>query len=199
LVAGYSKSFFKPAHYAIQVQKNRIRFWVNEEKVFDMPKAVNTSPPMNQLFFSIAEYWPYNENNFGLYVSNIKVATGLPDSRHKLMEEGSFSTTGIMFNVNSAVIQESSFGIVKEIATVLNDNPDIKIKVIGHTDSDGDDAANMELSKKRAAAVKALLASEYKIDASRIETEGKGESKPVADNKTKEGKMQNRRVEFVKL
>jgi OmpA-OmpF porin, OOP family len=57
----------------------------------------------------------------------------------------------------------------------------------------------MELSKKSAAAVKDLLVSEFGIDAARIETEGKGETQPIADNKTKEGKMQNRRVEFVRL
>ena len=70
---------------------------------------------------------------------------------------------------------------------------------MGHTSSDGDDNANMELSKKRAAAVKELLVTEFGIDASRLETEGKGETKPIADNKTKEGKMANRRVEFIKL
>jgi outer membrane protein OmpA-like peptidoglycan-associated protein len=57
----------------------------------------------------------------------------------------------------------------------------------------------MELSKKRAAAVKDLLVSEFGIDASRLETEGKGETQPIADNKTKEGKTSNRRVEFIKL
>jgi len=71
--------------------------------------------------------------------------------------------------------------------------------VIGHTSSDGDDKANMELSKKRAAAVKDILVSEFGLDASRFEPEGKGESQPVADNKTKEGKVLNRRVEFIKL
>jgi outer membrane protein OmpA-like peptidoglycan-associated protein len=74
----------------------------------------------------------------------------------------------------------------------------VKIKIIGHTSSDGDDAANMELSKQRASAVKEYLVKEFSIDAARIETEGKGETKPVGDNKTKEGKAQNRRVEFVK-
>jgi outer membrane protein OmpA-like peptidoglycan-associated protein len=88
--------------------------------------------------------------------------------------------------------------VVKEIASVLKEN-NIKVKVIGHTSSDGDDQANMELSKKRAAAVKDLLVNEFAIDESRLQTEGKGETQPVADNKTKEGKVLNRRVEFIKL
>ena len=61
------------------------------------------------------------------------------------------------------------------------------------------DADNMELSKKRAAAVKQALSTDYGIEASRMETDGKGESQPVADNKSEDGKSQNRRVEFIKL
>jgi outer membrane protein OmpA-like peptidoglycan-associated protein len=132
------------------------------------------------------------------YISNIKVATGKPDTRHKLIEEGKFSTTGILFDNASAVIKSESAGVLKEIGTTLAENASVKIKIIGHTSSDGDDAANMELSKQRASAVKEYLVKEFSIDAARIETEGKGETKPVGDNKTKEGKAQNRRVEFVK-
>jgi len=88
---------------------------------------------------------------------------------------------------------------LKEIAAVLSENPDVKVKIIGHTDSDGEDAKNLDLSKRRAAAVKAALSKEFNIDAGRMETDGLGETKPVADNKTSEGKAQNRRVEFVKL
>lgn len=194
-----SKTFYKAAHYAIQVQKQRIRFWVNEQKVFDVPKALGTASQMNQLFFDVVSSHFYNESNFGLYVSNLKVATGLPDTRHKLINEGKFSTTGILFDFQSAVIKPESFGVIKEIATVLKENASLRIKVIGHTSSDGDDAANMELSKKRAAAVKEIVVKEHGLDESRILSEGKGETQPVGDNKTKEGKAQNRRVEFIKL
>jgi outer membrane protein OmpA-like peptidoglycan-associated protein len=104
-----------------------------------------------------------------------------------------------LFDVNSDKIKSASYGTLKEIATVLNENADVKVKIVGHTDSDGDDAKNLELSKKRAAAVKAALSAEFGIDASRMETTGMGETKPAGDNKTAEGKAQNRRVEFVKL
>jgi OmpA-OmpF porin, OOP family len=88
---------------------------------------------------------------------------------------------------------------LKEIAEALKSNSGIKVKIIGYTDSDGSDATNLDLSKKRAEAVKAILISDFGIDATSLETDGKGELLPVADNKTKEGKAQNRRVEFVKL
>jgi len=81
---------------------------------------------------------------------------------------------------------------------VLNENPDVKVKIIGHTDADGKDADNMELSKRRAEAVKSILSSEFKIDSSRMQTDGKGESQPVDKNDTPQGKANNRRVEFIK-
>jgi OmpA-OmpF porin, OOP family len=192
------KFYWTPFHVAIQVQKERFRMWINEEKVFDVPKGIPAGVLMNQLLFEVG-HTNYPEDKYGVYISNIKSATGRPDTRHKLIEEGKFSTTGILFDFQSAVIKPESYAVVKEIAGVLKDNGGIKVKVLGHTSSDGDDNANMELSKKRAAAVKELLVSEFGIDATRIETEGKGETQPIADNKTKEGKMQNRRVEFVKL
>jgi OOP family OmpA-OmpF porin len=192
------KLYGTPVHIAIQVQKERYRMWISEEKVFDIPKAIPASQIMNQLLFEV-EHTNYAENQYGVFIGNIKVATGRPDTRHKLIEEGHFSTTGILFDFQSAVIKPESYAVVKEIATVLKENPSVKIKVLGHTSSDGDDNANMELSKKRAAAVKELLQTEFSIDPSRVETEGKGETLPIADNKTKEGKALNRRVEFVKL
>jgi OmpA-OmpF porin, OOP family len=192
------KYYGKPVHVAIQVQQQRFRMWINETKLFDVPKGIDTSYKMNQLFFKVGAT-NYKEEQYGVYVSNIKMATGVPDTRHKLIEEGKFSTTGILFDVNSAAIKPESNGVLKEIGGVLKENPSVKIKIIGHTSSDGDDNANMELSKKRAAAVKDALIKEYGIDASVMETDGKGETQPVGDNKTKEGKVQNRRVEFIKL
>jgi OOP family OmpA-OmpF porin len=194
----YQKNFNKPLHYSIQVQKQRMRLWINESKVFDVPRAVNPGEVMKQLFFHL-ERSNYQDDEVGLYIQNIKVATGLPDTRYKLIEEGKFSTTGILFDFQSAVIKQESYGVVKEIASVLKENPTVKIKVLGHTSNDGDNAANMELSKQRASAVKDLLVKEFGIDGANIATEGKGPTQPVADNKTKEGKAQNRRVEFIKI
>lgn len=197
--AAFSKTFYKPAHYAIQVQKTRIRVWIDGNKVFDLPDAVNTTVPLNNLFVGVADYHFYNESNFGLYISNIKVATGVPDTRHKLLDEGKFSTTGILFDLNSATIKPESNSILKEIGNLMKENSELKVKIVGHTSSDGDDAANLELSKKRAAAIKDALVKDHKIEESRLQTEGKGETQPVGDNKTKEGQAQNRRVEFIKL
>ena len=191
-------TFNRVVHYSIQVQKSRFRMWMDERKIFDIPRAVNTAEVMNQLYFFL-EGSNYQEDEVGLFVSNIKIATGLPHTRHKLIDEGQFSTTGILFDVNAATIKPESAGVLKEIGTVLKENENVKVKIIGHTDSDGADAANLELSRRRAEAVKAALSKDYGIDETRMTIDGMGETKPVADNKTKEGKAQNRRVEFVKL
>jgi outer membrane protein OmpA-like peptidoglycan-associated protein len=104
-----------------------------------------------------------------------------------------------LFDVNAATIKPESNGVLKEIAGILTEHKNIKIKIVGHTDSDGTDAANLDLSKRRAEAVKAALVKDFNIDGAMMETDGKGESVPAGDNKTKEGKAQNRRVEFIKL
>lgn len=90
-------------------------------------------------------------------------------------------------------------GTLKKIATVLQENPDVRVKIVGHTDSDGADASNMDLSKKRGASVKNELVRNFGIDASRLESDGMGESQPVAPNDTPSNKALNRRVEFIKL
>lgn len=192
------KYFDKPVHVSVQVQKERCRIWINEVKAFDAPKAVPAAAKMNQLFFSIS-HTNYAEEQYGLYISNIKIATGLPDTRHKLVDEGKFTTTGILFDVNKATIRPESYGVLKEIASVLKQNSSMRVLITGHTSSDGDDKLNLDLSRRRAAAVKDALVNEYGIDAGLLETDGKGEAVPVADNKTKEGKAANRRVEFSKL
>jgi len=108
----------------------------------------------------------------------------------------------LRFEVGATNYPEESYGVFisnVRIATGLQEDPAVRIRITGHTSSDGDDAANLELSKQRAAAVKDRLATDWKIAAHRLETDGKGETEPIADNKTNEGRTQNRRVEFVKL
>ncbi len=177
-------------------QKQRMRVYINQDKMLDLPRAFAAGKVYNTAMF---ELWSDANNQDKFLISNIKLAVGEPDTRNKLINEGKFSTTGILFDVNSANIKPESYGSLKEIAGVLQDNANVRVKVIGHTDSDGDAAANMALSKKRAKAVKSALVNQFSIDASRLQTDGKGASDPVAKNNTPEGKAQNRRVEFIKL
>lgn len=191
-------SFGKPFHVAIWVQKSRLRMWIDGEKIYDIPQAVPVDRAYNRLGIGIDNSY-YDEDKIGTYITNVRIAEGAADIRNKLLTEGKLVTQGILFDIASDKIKPESSGVIREIATVLKDNPSVKIKIVGHTDSDGDDNKNLDLSKRRATSVKAFLTDEFKIDESRIQTDGMGESKPVADNNSKEGKANNRRVEFIKL
>ena len=183
-----------PIHIAVWRQRQRVRVYFNQEKLWDVPRGLAASAKPNTIFFSLPEADP----ELAYYITNIRVATGEPDTRNKILTDGKWISHGILFDVNSDRIKGESYGSVKEIAAVLTENKDLKIQIVGHTDSDGDDAANLDLSKRRAASVKAALANEFKIDASRMETDGKGESQPVDSNDTPAGKANNRRVEFIR-
>jgi hypothetical protein len=80
--------------------------WVNQNKLFDIPRAIHLGDTMNQLFFHITTS-NYKDDEVGFYVSNIKVATGVADTRHKLIEEGKFSTTGILFDLKVLLLNKS--------------------------------------------------------------------------------------------
>ena len=88
--------------------------------------------------------------------------------------------------------------MLSEIAQVLRANPTWNLNVEGHTDSIGSDADNLDLSRRRSAAVKQALTTRYKIDLNRLQTSGYGESRPKDRNDTMEGRARNRRVELVK-
>jgi outer membrane protein OmpA-like peptidoglycan-associated protein len=177
-------------------QKQRLRVYLNEEKVWDVPRAFDGVKKYNTLLFMLGGTSDANDRYL---LHNVRLAVGAPDTRNKLITEGKFVTHGILFDVNSDRIKPESYGVLKEIAGVLTEHGDVKVKIIGHTDSDGDDVSNMDLSKRRAAAVKAALSKEFNIDLSRMEADGKGESEPADKNDTPTGKANNRRVEFVKL
>lgn len=114
----------------------------------------------------------------------------------ELKAEGKIVLYGINFSFNSSEIQTASYAVMDQLAEVLKQNPKIKIRIEGHTDNSGSDDYNARLSSSRAEAVKKYLVEKHGIDFSRIISEGKGESRPVADNATETGKASNRRVEI---
>lgn len=179
---------------SVWVQKQRMRLYINEAKVLDLPRLLPPGLTYNKLEFLSASYEGHNS-----LMTNVRIAYGAPDTRNKLMTEGKLVTHGILFDVNSDKIKPESYGTLKDIATVLKENASVKINIIGHTDGDGDAAKNLDLSKRRAASVKSELSKNFGIDASRMTTDGKGKTQPIAPNDTPSNKAQNRRVEFIKL
>ncbi len=177
-------------HIALWVQKTRIRVYQGQNKIIDLPRALPAGcVKPDRLRFETG----------AAMISNVRIAVGAPDMRNKLLTEGKLISYGIYFDVNKDVVKPESYGTLKEISTVLQENPDVRVKIVGYTDADGADASNLDLSKRRGASVKNELVKNFGIDASRLESDGMGESQPVAPNDTPANKALNRRVEFIKL
>ena len=186
---------------AISVNDKRIRLYADGIKMIDMPTSFDASF-RNNFFFNATTHGAADSKLNYFYISNVVIAEAGTDRRSQvlkdLMENGSFSTNAILFAVNSDKIQASSNEIIQQITDALKESTKMKLQIIGHTDSDGDNVKNLLLSKKRAAAVKVKLVS-MGIAANRLTTNGKGESQPIESNDTEDGKAANRRVQFIKL
>ncbi|EPX82327.1 OmpA family protein [Salipiger mucosus] len=104
----------------------------------------------------------------------------------------------ILFDTDSATLQPQLQSDIRTVGRSLQQYPDTTVQVVGHTDSDGDADYNMGLSQRRAQAVASLLVSEG-VPSYRVQSIGRGENQPIADNLTAAGKRQNRRVEIIIL
>jgi len=195
-LAGFQNKYRSVIHVAMSVQKERLRLWYDDTKVIDVPTAVASPANFNQMLFTGRKT---KEGYPAFYITNLKIASGTPDMRAKLLETGRYVTNGILFDSGSDKIKPESYGILKEISSVLNAESGLKIKIVGHTDSDGKADSNIDLSKKRAEAIKKVLIDAYQVSSDKLFTDGKGASEPVSSNATNEGKAENRRVEFIKM
>lgn len=115
-----------------------------------------------------------------------------------IAEKGKITLYGIQFDFNQSTIKPQSEPVLKEVGSLLQQQPDLKLRVEGHTDNVGKAPYNLELSRKRAESVKVHLVQNFQIDASRLATEGFGDTRPIAKNDTEQGRAQNRRVELAK-
>jgi outer membrane protein OmpA-like peptidoglycan-associated protein len=122
-----------------------------------------------------------------------KTADGCPEAAPKKL-----TLEGVNFGNNSATLQQDSFATLDAAAATLQEWGDVKVEVAGHTDSVGKDSYNLALSQRRAEAVRQYLVGKG-VAANRLFARGYGETRPVADNATEEGRLQNRRVELVAI
>jgi outer membrane protein OmpA-like peptidoglycan-associated protein len=116
----------------------------------------------------------------------------------QLTEQKRAVTYGIYFDFNKDTIKPESEPVLKQIVQAMTDNPTWKLTVEGHTDNIGGDSYNLDLSKRRAAAVKQTLIARYHISPDRLSADGFGASRPVEPNDTLEGRARNRRVELTR-
>ncbi len=185
-------------HVSLAVNGNRFRLWLNEHKIYDLPQFIVKPEKIENLKFKV-DGMDNEKDGERLLITNLRINQGGEDLRRKLISDGKISTNGILFGSGSAEILPESMGIIRQVSQVLAQDKTSKLKIVGHTDSDGSDESNLLLSKERAEAVKSALTSIYGVSELRLETEGKGESMPLKDNATTLGKSQNRRVEFIKI
>jgi outer membrane protein OmpA-like peptidoglycan-associated protein len=133
-----------------------------------------------------------------ILVGPMRIAAGGLDLYDRLERDGRAATHGILFTTGSDVIRPESTPTLTEIGAMLKRYSDLQLTIEGHTDSQGEEGYNQELSDRRARAVKAYLVETYGVNAGRLDTAGFGEGRPVADNGSPEGRAQNRRVELVR-
>ena len=130
-------------------------------------------------------------------MTNIRLCKGAVPLYNRLMTDGKIITYAITFDIGKANIKPESMTEINRIAQLMKDNADLKFEVQGHTDNTGTVAGNQKLSKQRAQAIVNKLV-EMGIAANRLFAKGMGQSAPLADNSTDEGRAKNRRVEFIK-
>jgi OmpA-OmpF porin, OOP family len=178
-------------HLAMVFKSNQVKLYADQTRVLVVPDLDGFQPES----LSIEGL---GDSQTPLIFKNVRIALGgdmnLLDALNKA---GKIVTYGIHFDVNSATVKAESMGTINEIVKLLKDNPQLKLEIGGHTDSSGDAAKNATLSQQRAESVTKMLVSQG-VGAARLTAKGYGDTKPIADNKTAEGRAQNRRVELVK-
>lgn len=152
-----------------------------------------------------ADYIFLDNMNAGFYYQTVvhlkemqqEVTADAGKMASELAQNGHVAVYGIQFASGKAAIQPDSEPILNQIVDLLKNDPNLKLRVEGHTDNTGNKDANKRLSQERATAVAAWL-SQHGIDHGRLTAAGFGDTRPLADNSTEEGKAKNRRVELVK-
>lgn len=136
---------------------------------------------------------PMSHSWYKNFQSDLKKGYAAPEIREK--ERKNFTFQPIYFDYDKAEIRPEYFSFLKRMARVVDGHSDLRIKVTGHTDGDGSDAYNIELSRRRAEAIVNHFVS-LGLSKDRIVIDFKGEKEPVDNNNTPEGKQKNRRVDF---
>ena len=175
-------------HVALSFNKRALKVYLNGSRIVNIP---NCARP--QYFTLQRSYWADHRN----LMTNVRLCKGAVPLYNRLTTDGKIITYAITFDIGKANIKPESMTEINRIAQLMKDNGDLKFEVQGHTDNTGTVAGNQKLSEQRAQAIVNKLV-EMGIAANRLSAKGMGQSAPLADNSTDEGRAKNRRVEFVK-
>ncbi len=188
-------------HISVSYYKKKLKVYFNNKRVANLPNFKKT---VNSFAIKLKKPVDYTDKNVSLgkntlktAVKNIRIAHGGGQMYKRIVADGKYVTNGILFDSGKASIQPKSMGVINKMVSIMNENPDWKFEIVGHTDSDGDETSNLKLSKERAESVKKAI-TEQGINTERLHATGKGESAPLNNNKNDIEKANNRRVEFIK-
>jgi OmpA-OmpF porin, OOP family len=182
-----------PASFRVLADGNNLKVYVDEKRLANLPKA-----NFGRGKAVTVKLDGRDDADNAVYLTRIRVAESQKSIYDALASTGRWTTQGILFDTGKSNIKPESTPTLKDIAATLKQHPELKIEVQGHTDNVGKADANLKLSQARAEAVKQALTTEYGASANQLTAKGYGDTKPSADNKTAEGRANNRRVELVK-
>jgi OOP family OmpA-OmpF porin len=189
-----SRTDNKVHHLAISVNGTFVKAYVDHQRVINDPDGVQRPIKYIGMGIESSGYVP----NDKIIFTNFRLAEGGKSIKSALDTDGKIVTHGILFDTGKDVLKAESLPTLKSILAILNDTPDLKFSIEGHTDNQGSKGINQPLSEKRAEAVKTWLVGKG-IGADRLRAKGWGDTKPIDKNDSVEGRANNRRVEFVKF
>ena len=180
----------KPVVFALWAQQGRVRAYLNGERLVDVNQV--EFEPITYLEAAIGGYRPNG-------LRSVRIAESAPDFSSVINSTGKYVTHGIHFDTDSDRLKSDSAAVLKQVAAALTKNPNLKLEIDGYTDSVGDAAHNLDLSKRRAESVRSVLIAQFGVDAARLAASGFGADKPIGSNDSPDGRAENRRVEFLKM
>ncbi len=178
-------------HLSLAYTKGKLKVYLDDTRLLNIPHF-----EQNPTGLTIAREYGHDDVTQKYFIKNIRIAKGGVKYYDRVLQDGKIIANGIRFDVGKTTLKPESIGPINKIYELMSKKTDLKFSVEGHTDSDGDDASNQTLSEGRAQVVMDKLV-EMGISKDRLSSKGWGESKPIAENDTPEGKANNRRVEFV--
>ena len=178
-------------HISMSFNKRAMKIYINENRIANIP---NMKSDVDWLAF----WYGHGDDSRHGYIRNFRIAKGAVPLYDRMMTDGKIISYGITFDMGKSTVKPESMGEINRIVELMKENPELKFSVEGHTDSTGNAASNQTLSDARSKAVVDKLV-ENGIAADRLKSAGKGQTSPIADNGTDEGRAKNRRVEFVKF
>lgn len=177
----------------VMADGNHMKVYWDDRRIANVPNSV--FPRSDTLYLAFR----WTREDTPALVGPIRIAGGGLDLYDRLARDGRVATQGILFASGSDRLRPESTPVLVEIVGMLQEHPDLRLRIEGHTDDVGEEAFNQGLSERRAASVKAWLMADGQIAAHRLETAGFGESRPAAEGTSPEARQQNRRVELVDL